>query len=139
MSAIVLRAEKGDLLTHEEMDNNFTQVDVQSRTFTKTFTIGADLVPTVGVAPFVPGKDCRITSFFLTLGKVSTAIVSIDMKVNGVTIFPNSKPSIALGTLKSDPVVINYDLVAGDRVTVDVLTTGGQYLSAILTVVEKAA
>jgi len=137
--SIVLRRDKGDILTHDEMDNNFQSIDVRSRTFTKTFTIGPDLVPTIGVNPFVPAKACRIQSFFLTLGKVSAAIVSIDVKVNGVSLFPNSKPSIAIGSLKSDPVTINYDLVAGDRVTIDVLTAGGSYLSAVLTVLENPA
>lgn len=135
--AIVLRSVKGDLLTHDEMDGNFTTCDVQSRTHQKTFNVGPALVPTVGANPFVPRAACRIVDFIMVLGVASTAVVSIDMKVNGVSIFPTSKPTIAANALKSDTYTINYDLAAGDRVTVDVLTTGGTWLTVPMTILDK--
>lgn len=67
--AIVTRAGKGEALTHEELDNNFTELDGKIDALQSPVTVKTeDLEAGANTITHGTGKKARMVTFFLSTG-----------------------------------------------------------------------
>lgn len=77
-----------------------------------------------------PPKPIVLKNVTLNIDTAPTVEVVFDIKKNGVSIFSNNHPKLAVGQNKSDTVVADVAVTADDYLTLDILVGNGSDLTA---------
>lgn len=83
---------------------------------------------TVGSSRFYPPSSITITKVYCSISSPGTGSNEFDVKVNGVSIFPNTKPSIGANQFRSVDYLINHNVTSTSYITVDVTRASGSDL-----------
>lgn len=83
---------------------------------------------TIGSSRFYPPSDIVINKVYCSISSPGTASNEFDVKVNGSSIFPVTKPSIAPNQYRSVDYPVNQPVPKTSYITVDVTRASGSDL-----------
>ena len=80
-----------------------------------------------------PPRTITLTNVAFNINTVAIAApVVLDIKKNGVSIFPGAKPTLALSTAKANVAIPNVVITAEDYITLDIIAGDGADLTVRL-------
>lgn len=91
----------------------------------------------IGSSRFYPPANIVVTQVYASLGVAAETAVSIDVKMNGTSIFDTEVPSIDAGNHLSNRVSINIPVDVDSYLTTDITEAGGQDLTVFIVYTEE--